>query len=475
LVCDDNNVCTKDTCSAGVCVFTPIDIPASNDKCVLSLCDKNNGPYTRNVDCDDKNPCTADSCDSTNGQCVHKGKTCDDNNACTQDSCSADTGNCINTPITCTDSNACSKDTCDAVKGCVNTPKFDIKQLQTDDKCNTYVCDNSNGQLIKTAVNCNDNNPCTIDTCDAKNGCVFTPKDCAGTDLCNTGSCDAATGKCTLSSVVCNDNNACTTDSCDKTTGKCVFVPKSCDDQNACTTDSCNRDTGVCINTAKVCNDNNVCTKDSCNAQSGECIFQDISNDIISAAAANKCLTSKCDAVLGLVQTPVTCTSTDKCTQAFCDPARGCVLQPVVCSAQPGGACSKCNANTGICEAVIPNCDDKNPCTNDAYVPGVGCTNTAKCISANLCVTASCDKTSGSCAFTNKNCDDGNPCTADSCDESSGNCVNTPKACSCPSGNVAFCNATTGQCNYNPACRSTSDCQPGQVCDTQKGCYVATE
>jgi len=92
-----------------------------------------------------------------------------------------------------------------------------------------------------------------------------------------------------------------------------------------------------------------------------------------------------------------------------------------------------------------------------------------------LCVTAGCDVTSGICSFTNKNCDDGNACTADSCDESSGNCVNTPITCSCPSGSIGSCNATTGQCSYNPACRSTSDCQPGQICDTQKGCYVPTE
>src|SRR5712692_8255561 len=65
-------------------------------------------------------------------------------------------------------------------------------------------------------TNCDDGNPCTIDSCSA-NICTHTPK-------------------------VCNDNNSCTTDSCDPGTGACVFTPNnnSCDDGSACTTnDTC--------------------------------------------------------------------------------------------------------------------------------------------------------------------------------------------------------------------------------------------
>src|SRR5439155_1573058 len=46
--CDDQNVCTYDTCNGGVCSNTAID------GCT---------PCTTTADCDDHNPCTFDSCD----------------------------------------------------------------------------------------------------------------------------------------------------------------------------------------------------------------------------------------------------------------------------------------------------------------------------------------------------------------------------------------------------------------------------
>jgi len=90
-----------------------------------------------------------------------------------------------------------------------------------------------------------------------------------------------------------------------------------------------------------------------------------------------------------------------------------------------------------------------------------------------LCVIASCDSTSGTCQFTDKNCDDGNACTVDSCDPTTGNVVNTPKTCSCPSGNTGSCNASSGQCQYFPSCRSNADCDGGN-CDPSRGCITST-
>ncbi len=64
---------------------------------------------------------------------------------------------------------------------------------------------------------CDDNNPCTTDTCDSAKGCVFANNSLA----CSDGS-------------VCTENDACKD-------GKCVAgaKQKSCDDGKKCTKDSC--------------------------------------------------------------------------------------------------------------------------------------------------------------------------------------------------------------------------------------------
>jgi hypothetical protein len=50
--------------------------------------------------------------------------------------------------------------------------------------------------------------------------------------------------------IICNDNNLCTVDTCDPAAGACVFTPKDCNDNNPCTTDSCNPSNGKCAHKA---------------------------------------------------------------------------------------------------------------------------------------------------------------------------------------------------------------------------------
>ena len=218
VVCDDNNVCTTDTCdqTTGQCVFTAIP------------------------PCNDNNACTTDTCNPATG-CVFTPITCNDNSACTIDSCNPATG-CVFTPITCNDANACTTDTCNPASGCVFTP----------------------------IAACNDNNACTTDTCNPATGCVFTPiAACDDGNACTTDTCNPATG-CVFTPITCNDNSACTTDTCNPATG-CVFTPLTCNDNNVCTTDTCNPSTG-CVFNPIVCNDNNPCTDDTCDTTSG-CVF----------------------------------------------------------------------------------------------------------------------------------------------------------------------------------------------------------
>jgi hypothetical protein len=114
--------------------------------------------------------------------------------------------------------------------------------------------------------NCDDNDPCTIDSCsiiDNTNGtCVHTP--IPPSECVCAGLPDGPT-------PACNDNNACTTEEC--VNQVCVPSPVNCNDNNPCTTDSCDTATGcqnVNVANGTTCNDNDpnttgdVCTNGVC-------------------------------------------------------------------------------------------------------------------------------------------------------------------------------------------------------------------
>ncbi|HZS35421.1 MAG TPA: PPC domain-containing protein [Polyangia bacterium] len=55
---------------------------------------------------------------------------------------------------------------------------------------------------------CDDGNPCTMDTCSQAQGCLHTAKNCTGAgDACNNGYCDTGTGNCL--SMPANENLSC--------------------------------------------------------------------------------------------------------------------------------------------------------------------------------------------------------------------------------------------------------------------------
>jgi hypothetical protein len=103
--------------------------------------------------CDDNNVCTNDSCNPATG-CVHSPPiACDDGNACTDDSCNPATG-CVNTPrppSACDDHNVCTDDSCDPATGCVNTPK-PPDFCNDNDQCTDDVCDPVDG-CVHTPAN----------------------------------------------------------------------------------------------------------------------------------------------------------------------------------------------------------------------------------------------------------------------------------------------------------------------------------
>ncbi len=221
--CSDGNACTQtDVCAAGVCT-------GSNP-----------------VACAASDPChDAGTCDPATGVCSSPNKVdgaaCNDGDACTQDdSCQA--GACVpGKVLSCDDGNACTSDACDKVTGCQNppvadaTPCDDGNVCNVGDRCVAGACKPTGG------LDCDDQNPCTADSCDAQGKCVHAPltdgsactddNGCTVDDACQSGACVAGAGK------VCTPPECQQGAACDPGTGQCVFT--NVPDGTPCAAGSC--------------------------------------------------------------------------------------------------------------------------------------------------------------------------------------------------------------------------------------------
>jgi uncharacterized delta-60 repeat protein len=262
--CDDENECTEnDHCVLGTCVVgTPVQcvvgpcaadaeciqgqgcvttwkpVGAScggNDSCAATLaCDAEHactaaGPW----DCDDGDPCTVDTCDAGPGTCTHvaakDGTPCEDQNECTEnDHCVL--GTCVvGTPVQCVVGPCAADAECIQGQGCVTTWKPVGASCAGNDPCAaTLACDAEHAcKAAGGPSDCDDGDPCTLDTCDAGSGTCTHVAAKAGTpcedgDLCSVGdSCIG--GACHGSPRLCCDGDDCTTDACDPAVG-CVFA-----------------------------------------------------------------------------------------------------------------------------------------------------------------------------------------------------------------------------------------------------------
>ncbi|MCH9034472.1 MAG: hypothetical protein IID42_08210, partial [Planctomycetes bacterium] len=223
--CDDANPCTDDVCNAGTCENTNNDVNSCDDGDVcngLETCSAGTCVGGSSLNCDDSNVCTTDTCDATLGcqnAAVTDGTACADGDLCNGDE-TCQLGVCTSgTALNCDDSNVCTTDTCDATLGCQNTAVVDGTACADGDLCNGDETCQAGTCTAGTALNCDDSNVCTTDTCDATLGCqntaVVDGTACADGDLCN-GDETCQAGVCTSGTALnCDDSNVCTTDSCD--------------------------------------------------------------------------------------------------------------------------------------------------------------------------------------------------------------------------------------------------------------------
>ncbi len=218
--CDDGNACTADTCTNGVCSNTPLTCD-DGDACTTDSCDTQTGCHHVAVNCDDGNPCTVDSCNSQTG-CHHQnasdgtscsnGQFCDGAETCMSGACQPGTPPC--------DSAHCNEasDTC---AQCISDAECaDDGNPCTDEVCSAGQCTHppkTNGTSCSDGLYCNGAETCQGGVCaDGLDPCV---------DLAH---CNEATDSCNqcVSAAECDDNNPCTADTC--SAGACVHTPLNC-------------------------------------------------------------------------------------------------------------------------------------------------------------------------------------------------------------------------------------------------------
>ena len=345
------------------------------------------------------------------------------------------------------------------------SPCDDGKACTLPDECQNGAC------LPGAVTNCNDNNACTMDSCDDKAGCSHAPtllpcsddNACTENDQCQGGACAAGKQK------VCSDGNFCTQDSCDSVKG-CIFVMSTaaCDDGSACTFgDACSG--GVCLPGAQTnCDDDNVCTSDSCAVKTG-CIHANNAvqcDDGDECSKGDKCQDGGCVGVKAVV-----CNDGNPCTDDTCDLKGGCIAVANTKGCSDGNACTLGDtcAGGGCVPGVVQDCDDGNPCTIDSCDAKLGCVHingAAPCDDGSACTNGdTC--ADGKCAPGKAiPCIDGNVCTDDGCDAKNG-CVFAPNTVACDDGNACTLGETCGDAKCLPG--KVINCDDGNLC-TLDGC-----
>lgn len=211
---------------------------------------------------------------------------------------------------------------CHVPPGDPDNPQTLLVDANTVDE---YLRNNPDDRLgpCDEACMCDDENPCTSDTCDDAGECVFAPKECEDGNICTKNDCDSSTGECTsvadMEGVSCDDGVLCTSgDTC--TNGECVG--ESIED--------------CCRNDADCETDGTFCTVDTCDMETGNCSQEDF------ACPGDACAPAFCvDTPQGPTceATPVVCEDPDPCIAGSCrvTPSGG-----AECAFGPVAGCQNC-------------------------------------------------------------------------------------------------------------------------------------
>ncbi len=406
----------------------------------------------------------------------------------------------------------CARPYCDTVAGqCAWGPMPNGVACTLQDPCvEDARC--QAGECVGRAKDCDDDNPCTADSCAAGGACQHAPQDgacddgnpCTSGDTCAAGLCTGSNNTCTCGEDAdcipredgdrCNgtlkcEGEVCVVDratvvfceataspcrkaACAPATGECVQVPAGegapCDDGSLCTLgDHCAA--GECVGTRTIpCDDQNPCTDDSCDALGG-CVFtpnakacDDGNRCTVDDTCADGLCAGTVTAECGCVQ-DADCAAKedgDRCNGTLVCRLGRCVVDPATVR-----VCDPLPEDAGACR--VPTCDPATgECVPTALTDGRPCDDGNACTPASACQDGTCV---GSGLL---DCDDDSQCTADSCDPDSG-CVHVALTGSCDDGSVCTLGDTCidGQCSPTSwkVCADGNPCT-ADSCDASLGC-----
>jgi len=479
--CNDDNVCTVDVCTGGVCGYTDNDGEICDDE----------------LFCNGADTCGAGTCS------VHAGGACDDGVACTVDTCDEELDSCANTidDLACDDGAFCNgAETCDAVLDCQagTAPSTDDGVACTDDSC-----DEDTDSIVNVASdgNCDDGQFCNgTETCDAVLDCqAGTAPSTDDGVACTDDSCDE--GADVIVNAVnngnCDDGAFCNgAESCDAASGCQAGAAPSTDDGVACTDDSCDEDTDVIVNAVNDgnCDDGAFCNgAETCDAAIGceageapstddgvECTDDSCDEDtdvIVNAVNDGNCDdgafcngAESCDAAIGCEAGEAPSTDDGvECTDDSCDEDTDSIVNAVNDgNCDDGAFCNgaeSCDAAIGCEAGEAPSTDDGVECTDDSCDEDtdsiVNAVNDGNCDDGAFCNGAeTCDAAIGCEAGEAPSTDDGVECTDDSCDEDTDVIVNAVNDGNCDDG--AFCNGAE-------TCDAAIGCEAGEAPSTDDG------
>lgn len=372
-------------------------------------------------DCDDGDGCTIDSCVES---------VCAFDAAADMADCEADgaPGLCLSGVCTavcssaedCDDDEVCTIDSCDASTSlCVHTPLPDQEQLgaELDGDCANLFC--IGGATVRDVNDSDlpvDDNPCTDDVCnDGTPSNPFLPEgtSCGGNLVCNAvGVC---TG-CLIPSDCPTPSNPCMATTC--VNSECGLEPGN--DGDPCASD------GVFCNGQEVCSSGNcVSPGDPCDGPDGDGDCSETCDEAANDCNGNDPKDSPCD-------DGVWCNGVDEC-----NPQGNCSqhMNPPCPSTSDSDCANGCDEANQNCNGPEPS---GSPCSD-----GVFCNGSDQC------------NNNGSCSI-----HAGNPCNGpdgdsncrESCSESNNNCLaNDPNGTDCNGVQDTIC-CSSGVCTTSSQC-----------------------
>lgn len=416
-------------------------------------------------DCFDAVFCTDDICDLKSGECrnVPNDTFCLDETACTvNERCDPLLG-CVLESLDCNDDIPCTIDTCDPVVGCLNGAdhtRCDDSNACTTDLCRPLDPERDATGCIHTSTDCDDGVDCTNDACDPATGDCHNEPDDANCEFdgCSVRSCDLHEG-CVELDYVCGA--CCTVDR---------FIIIDCVDTtqaNCEASENLFRGAGTtCANLdppcmGACCLDGIGCaqtTREECEDHSGEWYGHGSSCQEVDCGAC-------CVPGIGCIQ---------GWKSEFCalpDPAqpdlRGTFFPQQLCDEVPCGACcdqsAQCGDGTLASDCVEPGQEFRGTGSRCSGLIDGNCGDAATCLNDDHCRTAAPDAchqrercVEGVCVPSEPiACDDGDDCTVDTCDPDLG----------CQNVQIEGCCATDADCEDGDPCTE-------HVCDPQLGCVL---